>query len=391
MSFSYSLIFRGYRRDMDMAAHPPRSATQAAAPAHRARWMALAREAAECNAFYAPDMLGAALDHLAGGTSVHLVEAEVQGTLIGLLPIVTQPRHGRVPIGCVSNWMHDHCFFGAPIVRRGAELAAWRAFMAQLDAAPWAGGFLHLDGIDAAGANAAAIEALCVEQRRGWREIHRYDRAMLRSELDADTYWETQVRSKKRKELRRLQKRLAELGMVEQRLLDDEADLATWCEDFLTLEASGWKGKEGTALACKADDRAFFRAACAAAFDAGRLHMLRIDLDGRAIAMLVNFRHGDGAFSFKIAIDEELGRFSPGVLIEIANLQAVQGDPGISWMDSCAAVDHPMIDSLWAERRTIVQYRIALRGKGAIRLQRAAAFTFANGAESLASLLKGQG
>ncbi|NWK97070.1 CelD-like protein [Sphingobium lactosutens] len=376
---------------MDMAFHPSPLACDTAAPTPRARWTALALDAAEANAFYAPDMLGAALDHLATGMTVRLIQARTGEGLIGLLPVVMQNRHGRLPIGCVANWMHDHCFFGAPIIRRGQELTAWRDFMAQLDAAPWARGFLHLEGIDAAGANAAAIETLCVEQRRGWREIHRYDRAMLRSDLDADTYWEAHVRSKKRKELRRLQKRLAELGTVEQRLLTDPADLADWCSDFLALEASGWKGKEGTALACKPEHIAFFRAACTAASDAGRLHMLRIDLDGRPIAMLVNFRHGEGAFSFKIAIDETLGRFSPGVLIEIANLHAVQDDTDIGWMDSCAAADHPMIDSLWAERRTIAKYRIALRGKGVARIQRVAAFALANGTETLARFLKGQG
>jgi hypothetical protein len=262
--------------------------------------------------------------------------------------------------------------------------------MAQLDAAPWAGSFLHLQGLDAAGANAAALEALCVEQRRGRVEIHRYDRAMLRSDLTADEYWDMNVRSKKRKELRRLQKRLAEMGAVETRLLTDGQDLARWCDEFLELEASGWKGKEGTALGCKPGDAAFFRAACAAAFDASRLHMLRIDLDDKAIAMLVNFRHGDGAFSFKIAFDETLGRFSPGVLIEIANLHAVQGSPDIGWMDSCAAPDHPMIDSLWAERRTIVQYRVALHGAGLARMQRRGAFAVANGVETIARKLKGQ-
>jgi CelD/BcsL family acetyltransferase involved in cellulose biosynthesis len=213
---------------------------------------------------------------------------------------------------------------------------------------------------------------------------------MLRSDLSADDYWETHVRAKKRKEIRRLQKRLAELGTVEQRLLNDGADLPRWCGDFLALEASGWKGREGSALASRPDDIAFFRASCAAAFATGRLHFLRIDLDGRAIAMLVNFRHGDGAFSFKIAFDEEMGRFSPGVLIEIANLHAVQDDPAIGWMDSCAAADHPMIDSLWAERRSIVQYRIALQGKGATRLRRAAAFALAGGVERIASRMKGQ-
>ena len=376
---------------MDMASHPIAFAPQPANAAQHSGWAQLADEAAEANAFYAPDMLSAAIDHLAGDQTVRLIEARDGDMLIGLMPATIRPRHGRLPIGCVGNWMHDHCFFGSPIIRKGYEKAAWGAFLTQLDEADWAPGFLHMEGVDAAGANAAAIEAICVEQRRGWREIHRYDRAMLRSELSADAYWETQVRSKKRKELRRLQKRLAELGAVEQRQLSDRHDLQSWCDDFLALEASGWKGQEGTALSCKPSDTDFFRAACTAAFDAGRLHMLRIDLDGRAIAMLVNFRHGEGAFSFKIAFDEALGRFSPGVLIEIANLHAVQGDPSIAWMDSCAAPDHPMIDSLWAERRTIVQYRIALHGQGIARMRRSAAFAIANHTETLAAYLKGQG
>lgn len=374
---------------MDMASHPLAPGARSGGPAQRSRWAALAQDAAEANAFYAPDMLGAALDHLAGAGAVRMVEAQEEGELIGLLPVTAMPRHGRLPIACTGNWMHDHCFFGAPLIRRGQEKAAWANMLAQLDEAAWAGGFLYLQGLDAAGANAAALEALCVEQRRGRREVHRYDRAMLRSELDAERYWETQVRAKKRKEIRRLQKRLAELGTVAQHMLNDRAGLPGWCADFLALEASGWKGREGTALACRPNDAAFFRAACAAAFDAGRLHFLRIDLDDRPIAMLANFRHGEGAFSFKIAFDEEMGRYSPGVLIELMNLHAVQGNPAIAWMDSCAAADHSMIDSLWAERRTIVQYRVALHGRGLERLARGAAFAIANGAEAVARTMKG--
>jgi CelD/BcsL family acetyltransferase involved in cellulose biosynthesis len=373
---------------MDMAAHPS-PPIAASRPLPSAQWADLAADAAEANAFYAPDMLTAALDHLAAEGQVRVLEAMDGDRLIGLLPVETRARSGRLPVACVANWMHDHCFFGAPILRRGHEAAAWRAFLRQLDDAPWARGFLHLQGLDAAGANAAAIEAVCVEQRRDWREIHRYDRAMLRSDLSADAYWESHVRAKKRKELRRLQKRLAELGTVETRLLRAGEPLAQWCDDFLALEAAGWKGAEGTAMASRPDHAAFLRDAGAAAFAAGRLHMLRLDLDGRAIAMLINFRHGEGAFSFKIAFDEALGRFSPGVLIEIANLHAVQDDPAIAWMDSCAAADHPMIDSLWAERRSIVQYRVALHGRGHARLRRAAALAAVTGAERLARMLKG--
>jgi hypothetical protein len=84
----------------------------------------------------------------------------------------------------------------------------------------------------------------------------------------------------------------------------------------------------------------------------------------RTIAMLLNFVGPDGAFSFKIAVDPAFARYSPGALIEQFNLTRVLDDRGAPWMDSCAAPDHPMIDSLWGERRTIAQYRVALRHGG---------------------------
>ncbi|MDX3908734.1 MAG: GNAT family N-acetyltransferase [Sphingobium sp.] len=358
--------------------------------AQDARWAALAEDAAEANVFYAPDMLRPALDHLRGERNVRLIEVFDGPLLIGLMPVTVEPRHGRLPVSNVANWMHDHCFYGAPLIRQGAEEVAWAGILAQLDAADWAPNFLHLRSIDAAGANAAALEAVCTAQARPFSELGRHDRALLRSHLSAEEYWDANVRPKKRKEIRRLQKRLGEVGTVESRSLGDDADLPRWCSDFLALEASGWKGDQGTALSCSPQDSAFFRAATAAAQARGHLSFLRLDLDGRPIAMLVGFRHGRGAFSFKIAIDETLGRFSPGVLIEIDNLHAVQGDAAVDWVDSCAAADHPMIDSLWGERRSIAQYRVALRGHGATRVRRACAYALAGGAERAAAFLKGR-
>jgi hypothetical protein len=81
----------------------------------------------------------------------------------------------------------------------------------------------------------------------------------------------------------------------------------------------------------------------------------------RTIAMLVNFLCAPGSASFKIAYDEDYARFSPGVLIQIENYGILDA-PGIEWMDSCAAANHPMIDSLWAERRGIVRLTLPLGG-----------------------------
>jgi CelD/BcsL family acetyltransferase involved in cellulose biosynthesis len=77
--------------------------------------------------------------------------------------------------------------------------------------------------------------------------------------------------------------------------------------------------------------------------------------------MLVNFITAPGGYAFKIAFDEDYARFSPGVLIKIENLKLLDRTD-IAWMDSCASEDHPMINSLWAERRHIVRMTVPLAG-----------------------------
>ena len=51
-------------------------------------------------------------------------------------------------------------------------------------------------------------------------------------------------------------------------------------------------------------------------------------------------------------------------VVEIDNLARILDDARAPWMDSCAAPGHPMIDSLWGERRSIAQYRVSLRKPG---------------------------
>src|SRR5690606_37031550 len=126
-----------------------------------------------------------------------------------------------------------------------------------------------------------------------------------------------------------------------------------WITAFLDLEARGWKGRAGSALASHSGTQAWFRAILAGAAEAGRLDMRALDVDERPLAMLINFLVPPGGFSFKSAFDEDYARFSPGVLLQKANLDLLD-DPAIAWVDSCAAPGHPMIDSVWRERRALI-------------------------------------
>ncbi|MGB3470731.1 MAG: GNAT family N-acetyltransferase, partial [Erythrobacter sp.] len=144
--------------------------------------------------------------------------------------------------------------------------------------------------------------------------------------------------------------------------LHDTANIESWTQDFLTLEAAGWKGDAGTALAEAEATRALFIQVMDGASKAGRLQRLSLTLDGRRIAMLASFVTAPGAYSFKTAFDENFAAFSPGMLLQIENLATLE-DPAIEWTDSCAAQGHPMIERLWSECRTLVSRNIAIGGR----------------------------
>jgi hypothetical protein len=55
-----------------------------------------------------------------------------------------------------------------------------------------------------------------------------------------------------------------------------------------------------------------------------------------------------------------MGRASPGVQLTVDLTEAMLAAPAIAWCDSCAVADHPMIDSIWRERRLMMDQFIGL-------------------------------
>lgn len=329
-----------------------------------AAWDALAQEASEPNPFAERWCLQPALHLLDPDRQARLVIVRDGdgGPVIGVMPLAAAARYGPLPLRHVMGWAHPNHFHGAPLVRAGCETLFWSILLGWCDAAPWARTLLHLPRLTEEGPlHRALVEAA---RARGGEAVtvHREERALLESDLSPEAYWDAAVRAKKRKELRRQASRLAELGAPAFRRWQEGEALDPWLDAFLELEARGWKGRAGSALASHADTQAWFRAMLTGAAAAGRLDLRALDLDGRPIAMLVSFLSPPGGFSFKTAFDEDYSRFSPGVLLQQANLDLLN-DPRIAWADSCAAPGHPMIDSVWRERRRLVWVNVPLGGR----------------------------
>ncbi len=330
-------------------------------PAAIAAWDQLAERASEPNPFYESWHLLPSLKALDPAGKVRLLRLETGGRLIGMMPVRPESGYYGYPVPNLRNWAHANCFLGAPLVESGYEAQFWKSLLSWADNAPGKALFLHLAPIALTGPLHEALCQVLDDQKRPAVLVHREERAMLRSTLSPDDYLDAVVNAKKRKELRRQARRLAEEGALAVERETGTRGIDGWTDEFLRLEAAGWKGRAGSALAADSATASLFTEAIRGAASAGKLERLALTLDGRRVAMLATFISRPGAYSYKTAYAEELARFSPGVLLQRENLQFLARD-GIDWCDSCAAADHPMIDHLWRERRAIGRYSIAIGG-----------------------------
>jgi len=327
----------------------------------KVEWQILADTTAEPNPFCEDWLLGPALEAFDPAGSVKLVTFRKNGQLCGLLPVCQSTSYYGYPIPHVRGWLHDNAFCGLPLVEKGCEHDFWSALINWASSEFKTALTLHLAHIPEESDLYCALCEVLSNSSTPASIVSRDDRAMLRSSLSASDYFEASMSGKKRKELRRQERRLGEMGELSFERLTDQADVGEWADAFLSLEAAGWKGEESSALASETATAAFFRNSLTSAANAGKLERLSMTLNGKPIAMLVTFLTSPGAFSFKTAFDERFARFSPGVLLQKHNLGLLDNCT-IAWADSCAASDHPMIERIWREKRTMLRINVALGG-----------------------------
>lgn len=332
-----------------------------------AAWDALTGCAGEPNPFYESWFLLPSLRALDPQGAVELAWLEVDGKLAGLLPLKRYSSYYGYPLPHLRGWVHDNAFCGVPLVAAGMEAVFWRELLSHCDGHAGSALFLHLLHMPAAGVLHTTLKGLLAGERRTAASVQVEERAMLSSRLSPEDYLAQSLAGKKRKELRRQQRRLEELGPLTTVRVHAPGDVAAWAEQFLELEQRGWKGAAGSAIASDPANVAWFRAALTAGAEAGRIECLSLNQNGQPLAMLATFLTAPGAYSFKTAFAEDFARFSPGVLLQIENLAMLER-ADIAWTDSCAAADHLMIDHFWRERRQVARHSIAIGGQARQKL-----------------------
>ncbi len=330
------------------------------------RWRELAERAVEPNGYYLPGWELAVNASAQGRTAVSALSAwssnsstpDGAARLIGLMPAISLWRACRIPLPALAN-ADPYGTLGTPLLDRDAADDAATSLLAQARKVGAHALILRNVALDGA-AMKAVTQAL---RQAGLRPqvLQSRIRACLDATRDSDALLRDALGAKKLKELRRQRHRLAEHGAVHFDVARTPEDVTCAIETFLTVEASGWKGRRGTALVQHDGDARFVRRATVALAETRQCEIVSLRAGDTPVAAAIVLRHQDRAFYFKLGIDERFAKFSPGVQLTLDLTRHLCADPAIASADSTADADHPMINPIWRGRFAIGDVMIPLR------------------------------
>jgi CelD/BcsL family acetyltransferase involved in cellulose biosynthesis len=324
-------------------------------------WRELAARALEPNVFYEPAFALAAAPAFGSDAGVVLVWADTaRQRLIGFFPArIAAWRRGFL-LPTALGWTHPYGPLGTPLVDRDhatSAISAWLDFIARERSLPkrWL-----LPLLPSEGAFAAALTSALAAGGGHCVLFAQHQRALLAPTQDRAGYLDSALSAKKRKELARQRRRLAEGGEVATVIAAGRAATAPALEDFMTLERKGWKGRGGTAAAQDAVVGRFMREAVLQLAETDQARIARLTIGTRTLAAGILLNSGAAGWFWKIAYDEDAARSSPGVQLTSDITRAVLDDAALTCVDSCATAGHPMIDLVWRERLSLADHLLVV-------------------------------
>jgi CelD/BcsL family acetyltransferase involved in cellulose biosynthesis len=305
------------------------------------QWDDLCTRVVEENVYYTPRYARALLDNLPH-EDVGVAVVWQGRRLVALLPVALT-SFSLSPLSPSEAWCTPYTFSCTPLLDR--ELAQDAAgalldLLARSSGSEWHFPTLNIDG-PACQALAAALREAAIP----FDFSATFARAALTRGPGFADYLGKHLPARRRKDLQRNRRRLEALGPVAHVAYSEGEGLDRAVEAFLSIEAGGWKGAQGTALASEPHTRRFAQQAFAG--DGSRVDLLT--LDGVPIAASVAVLAGRVGFTVKCAYDERYRSYSAGLLLELEVIRSFFEEGWADRLDAATAGAH-VIDELWPDR-----------------------------------------
>ncbi|MDF9877534.1 GNAT family N-acetyltransferase [Cellulosimicrobium cellulans] len=350
-------------------------ALAAATPDDVDRWARLVDRALEPNPFLSPAYLATAARHLPEARDVVLVVVEDEERLLAVLPLSRDhsPRSGTTFATTAGPFLGSDSPLCAPLVDRDRPDDTLDALIDHLrsrtNGFP---GLVELTLVPVDGPLWDALARACARNHVSVFERYRMDRAVLRRDPDAPTPREA-LSTSRRKHVDRMRRRLErEVGPL---TVTDRGDDPTAFEDFVRLEAAGWKGttEDGGALAVSPGREEWFREVAARLRERGHLHVLSVDAGDQTVFMSVALGAGSSLYGLMDAYDERFTRCSPGTVGRVLEQEHVLERTDALLFDPCLHPANVVPTGLYRSRRTLAGVVLGTRpaARGLLAVARA--------------------
>lgn len=121
--------------------------------------------------------------------------------------------------------------------------------------------------------------------------------------------------------LERFRRKAAREREAELTLVSSPRDLDKELEECFTVEASGWKGKQKTAIVSHAETRTFYEQVSRAFHELGDLRLSTLRLDGKLAAFDLCLLHRNRLYLLKTGYDEAFRKLAPGLVLQLSIIE----------------------------------------------------------------------
>ena len=320
-------------------------------------WEDLCARSVEDNVYYSPRYAQALLQSVEGRQKVRFAVVWDRSSLVALLPF-TSSRTAVPGLRAAGRaWQSKYTFSCTPLLDTNLKTGAADALLnvlASISESEWI-----IPTVNTGGEACQSMVAALARRRAPWTFLNHFRRATLEAGPTFDEHMNLHVGSNRRKGLARSRRRLEELGKVEHESHSSGEGLERAVAAFLKIEASGWKGKRGTALDCDEHTRQFAASAFTGNETSSICRADMLTVGGVPIAVSLIVLAGRTGFAVKACYDESYRRYSPGLLLETEVLRGFLSGNWARRLDSASSGSH-VLDDLWPSRTHVADLVFSL-------------------------------
>ena len=172
------------------------------------------------------------------------------------------------------------------------------------------------------------------------------------------------------RELKRQLRKLDDINPTEFKCANTSDSVHSAIEAFLTLELKGWKGRKGTALYNHKKIAAFSRQIVSELASVNQCEIFSLNQDNKPIASLIMLGRNGRLVPWKMAFDEKLSAYSPGMQVMVDATLNLKKRAKFVEADSLAVADHVMMNRVWPDRVAITDLTVALTPQDTRQMQK---------------------